>query len=179
MYFTGGRIGPKFVRSTTRQRDRVLSATRGAAHDVADETVRAGRADIARAPGRFGQRWQTGLNAPVTEGGGNIRVSVTHDISYFMVHQRGATIRAKNPSGYLWIPLGRFKRAREVPGIFRVTSRKGNELLVIKKGRGIQPLFVGRRSVTLRKRFHVLEIARQVARAMPTFYRRRLASSRA
>jgi hypothetical protein len=169
VYFQDERIGSKFRRSTFRQGERVRESIRLAAQDASDEMVEKGNQNIAGA-GNFGSRWQT-LQAPVTEGGGNIRISLTHPIPYFMVHQKGATIRGKP---LLWIPLPGapvFPRGRG--NTFFARSRKGNLLLFGKRGKEIIPLRVAKKSVKIPKRFRVIEIAREVANNIAEFYRRR------
>ena len=173
LYFADERIGPKFERRTKQQSKAALAAIRGAANDVAEEAVKAGRADIAGSGGKFGPRWPRGLSSKVTEGGGSIRVEMLHDIPYFMVHQKGATIKGRP---LLWIPLPGVDPSER--GDFFARSRKGNLLLFKKVGkRDILPLRVAKKSVQIPKRFHVLEEARSVALRLPEFYRRRLAQS--
>lgn len=146
LYFSGERLGPKFERLNKGRRKLVLDAIRGAANDVAEQSVREGRHNITSAPGKFGPRWPAGLKSEVTEGGGSIRVALTHDISYFMVHQKGATIH-----GRPWLYF------KPTPGFV-----KGD------------PELIRVRQVTIPKRFRVLEIARQIARRLPEFYRKRV-----
>lgn len=178
MFFDGERLGPKFQRGTERQRTQVLAATRGAAQDVSEETLKRGRADILRG-GKFTSRWTNALHVPVTEGGGFIRIELQHDLLKvgFRAHQFGALIRGRP---LLWIPLqGQKMRARDFPGrLIRITSKKGSKLLVTKLGKEIVPQYVGKPQVTLRKRFHVVEIARAVARRFADFYKRRLTSGK-
>lgn len=148
-FFEGERIGPKFERTNKKRQQAVLDAVRGAANEVAEQSVKEGRHDITTS-GNFGQRWTSGLNSTVTEGGGSIRVALTHDISYFMVHQKGATIR-----GRPWLYF------KPTPGFV-----KGD------------PELIRKRMVIIPKRFHVLEVARDVARRFPEFYRKRLGGLR-
>lgn len=149
-FFEGERIGPKFERINKKRRQDVIDAVRGAANEVAEQSVREGRHNIASAPGKFGPRWTAGLNSTVTEGGGSIRVALTHDISYFMVHQQGATIR-----GRPWLYF------KPTPGFV-----KGD------------PELIRKRSVIIPKRFRVLEVARDVARRFPDFFKRRMGGLR-
>ncbi len=98
----------------------------------------------------------------------NIRVQDTADgpvVSFTLsgiaaVHERGATIRAKNAQ-YLTIPLpaalnknGTPKRptARSWPNTFVQRSKKGNLLIFQKKGKDIIPLYVLKKSVVIPKR---------------------------
>ena len=165
--------GATLTRNTQRQGDRVRTAARQAAQDLADSILSQGRVDIAKA-GKFGARWIFGLQARVGEGGGNIRVSITHDNPFFRVFQRGALIKGKP---LLWIPLsfasgvqGIF--ARNYPGrLVRVDSKAGDPLL-LDTATG-QPKYVGLTEVTVPKKFHILEIARQTAAQTTALYRTR------
>lgn len=179
VYVAGERAGPKFTRGTVRQREAVLASTRAAARDVATAIEKRGRENI-RSAGRFGSRWTEGLTAPVTEGGGSIRVGVAHTLLKvgFRVHQFGATIKAKNPSGLLWIPFPgagtQGIMARDYPGkLFRITSKRGNQVLMDAATK--TPKFFGRASVRIPKRFKVVEIATEEARKIQTYYDKRLA----
>jgi hypothetical protein len=81
-------------------------------------------------------------------------------IFYGRTHEFGATITAKRVK-YLTIPLPaaldsrgvpRRKSARDWDNTFVITSKKGNLLIVRKRGRGIEPLYVLKRSVRIPKR---------------------------
>lgn len=66
------------------------------------------------------------------------------------VHEYGALIRGKP---WLTVPLpGVSGRASDYPGAFIIKSRRGNLLIVQKRGKEIQPLFVLKRSVRLKAR---------------------------
>jgi hypothetical protein len=178
--FQGGvQLGPKFNKNLQRHADNVRRSAQGAAQDARDEFLERGRADIAGA-GNFGSRWTEGLMARITQGGGNIVINVSHAVSYFMVHQRGAVIRGKP---LLWIPLSfaedaKGVRARDFPGgLFRVDRKRGGAplLLAIKDGR---PKYFGKEQVRIPKRFHVLEIGREIGRKLKDFYKRRFVSER-
>jgi hypothetical protein len=181
IYLKDERVGEKFVRIATRQRKWVLSATRAAAQDASDAIIDEGKADIASA-GNFGPRWTEGLHAPVTEGGGNIRVGVTHDVPYFMVFERGAVIHGKP---LLWIPLSHVTeaqgvRARDFPGrLFKVPKgpgalRKSGKAALLLSADDKQPKYFAKESVTIPKKFHIVQITRSVASRLAEFYRTRL-----
>lgn len=62
---------------------------------------------------------------------------------YGPVHERGAIIRPKNKR-YLTVPLSTEaygRRARTIPGLFVVRSRRGNLLLVRRRGAGLEPMY--------------------------------------
>jgi hypothetical protein len=153
-YFEGEQIGPKFQRKTRRDGERVRKAIREGSADAAEEMVKKGRENIAGA-GRFGTRWTEGLTAPVTEGGGNIKIDLKHTISYFMVHQRGATIRGRP---WLYIPY------------------KAEQASLVKGSRPGVGGLAKVRQVVIPKRFRVIEIALEIARRMQQFYNKRLKS---
>jgi hypothetical protein len=171
VYVDDERVGPLFQRLIKRQGDRVRGAARGAAEDAAKLIEDEGRSDISSA-GNFGSRWTDGFRATVTEGGGNVRISVTEDVPYWRVFQFGAVIRGRP---LLWIPLSfagdaQGVRARDYPGrLFRV-NRVGKAPLLLTPGKSAQPKYFGKESVTIPKKFHLIEIARGAARRVKDFY---------
>ena len=175
IYVDGEKVGPLFHRAAVQQKKRVFDATRAAASDAAKEIEHRGRDDISRA-GKFGSRWTSGFNATVSEGGSNVRISVTEDVPYWRVFQHGAVIRGKP---LLWIPLSFAKdaqgvRARDYPNqLFRVDRKGGKAPLLMTPGKPAQPKYFGKESVTIPKLFHLIEITRSVARQFGTFYKNR------
>lgn len=176
IYLEGNdRVGPIFKRNMERQSAAVLASARGAAQDAADEIEEKGAEDIASA-GNFGSRWTQGLHARVTEGGGNIRVSVTHDVKYFGVFETGKVIQG-NP--LLWIPFKDTDAvgvlARDYSGaLFHVVSKSGLELLgsteAAKAGDERPMRYFGKDEVVIPRKFHISEIAREAARKLKSFY---------
>lgn len=171
LYFTDDRLGERFHRGTQRLRADILRATRAAAERVSEEILRQGRANIAGA-GNFGPRWTSGLRVTKTEGGGNIRLEITHDVPYFMVHQRGAVIKGRP---LLWIPLSfasdaKGVYARDYPGgLFRVDRLSGGAPLLLSRATG-EPKYSGHAQVRIPKRFRVIEIARNVMNKFREYY---------
>lgn len=165
-------LGPEVNRSINRNADRVRAAARATAHDTADAIEVACRANIANA-GRFGPRWTDGLQATVGEGGGHIRIRVTMAVPYWSVFQTGKVIFGKP---LLWIPLSfatdaQGIRARDYPGqLFRVDRRQGAPLLMAP-GNPAQAKYFGKESVTIPKKFHIIEIIERISKNMPRFYR--------
>lgn len=173
LYFDGERAGQKFERSVTRQGARVRNAMRAAAFDASEEIRELAAADMAAA-GDFGPRWTGGLNVVITEGGGNIRMAFNHNVDYFSVFQYGKVIEGKP---LLWIPLSFAEDAKGVlarnfpGGLFRVDrSKKGKAPLLLSYATR-QPKYFGKESVTIPKKFHVIEIIQDVAKRIPAFFK--------
>lgn len=175
VYFDGDRTGPLFNRSVTRQGDRVRAAARGAAQDAAYDLEIRGRSDIAQA-GNFGSRWMDGFHVDVSEGGGSIRIAAYEDQPYWQVFQFGATIRG-NPM--LWIP---FSFASDAKGVF-ARDYPGGLFHVTRKSDGLEMLgsiatgemkYFGKEHVVIPKKFHLIEIATDVAHKLRDYYADRL-----
>jgi hypothetical protein len=164
-------VGRRFAVGMKRNRDSVLAALRKTANDAAREIEEKGRQNMASA-GRFGQRWMDAWHARVSEGGGFIRIGLIHDIFYWTVFQFGKVIHGKP---LLWIPLSfasdaQGVMARDYPGkLFRV-ERAGRAPLLLTTGG--EPKYFGKESVTIPKKFRLLEIAAEVSRDMGKIYKR-------
>lgn len=172
----GERADKQLVRSTNRAKAKVLAAARGTAQDAGDEILSLGAADISAA-GNFGTKWTQGLKAKVTEGGGFIKVSITHDEPFFQIFERGGLIKGKP---LLWIPTSfsgiRNVYARDYPGsLFRVDRTAGVPLLLDRSTKQVK--YVGLASVRIPKKFHILEIAQQVATRLKELYAARYRGS--
>lgn len=172
LYFDNQRVGQKFERSVTRQAARVRNAARAAAFEASEEIRKRSAADMASA-GNFGPRWTGGLNIDITEGGGNIRIAFSHNVSYFNVFQYGAVIKGKP---LLWIPLSfasdaKGVLARNFPGgLFYVDrSKKGKAPLLLSR-QSRQPKYFGKEQVTIPKKFHVIEIIRDVSKSVRSYF---------
>lgn len=171
-YLAGEKAGPLFKRSTARNAELVRAAVRGAAADAKETIEKRGRADISKA-GRFGSRWTDGFTVSVTEGGGKVRVEAKEAVPYWTVFQYGAVIHGKP---LLWIPLSfaadaQGVRARDYPGaLFRVNRKDGKAPLLMTPGSPAQPKYFGKEFVTIPKKFHLLEIIRDVAKNFKSLY---------
>lgn len=176
LFLAGERVGVQLKRSADKSTKRILAAERGAAKDVVSYVLPKGRADIRQA-GKFGPRWTDGFQGKVTEGGGFIRVSFTEAVPYWRVFQYGAVIHG-NP--LLWIPLSFAKdaqgvNARDYPGkLFRVDRKNGGAPLLMAVGKPAQPKYFGKASVTIPKKFHLVEIIREGAKRLKEFYSKRM-----
>jgi hypothetical protein len=173
LYLDSERAGPLFKRGVMRQGDRIRASARAASVNTAETIELKGRQDIERA-GKFGSRWTEGLHADVSEGGGNIRVNVHHDVPYWRVFEKGATIEGKP---LLWIPLSfsdvpRGTWARDYPApLFRVDRKSGGAPLLFSI-EDRQAKYVGKSSVTVPKKFHLTEIVADAARNFRDIYSR-------
>jgi hypothetical protein len=110
-YFNGDRLGPVIKRDLAQTADQIRKAARAASADMAADFVRQASADVKMA-GNFGSRWTEGFKTSITEGGGQIRVSVTHQVPYFSVFQYGKKIEGKP---MLWLP---FSFAADAKGVW-------------------------------------------------------------
>lgn len=173
--FQGDTMAVKFRAAMNKNYSLIARATTGAARQSAEEIKRRGKADIASA-GKFGKRWLEGLRADVTPRSGalvNARIDVTHTVPYSGVFEFGSVIRGKP---LLWIPLSytniRIRArdwARRFGGLFYVKRRGKRPLLLSIKDH--KPKFFGISRVTIRKRFHIRQICRDVMRQFPSRYR--------
>lgn len=180
LYLAGERVGPQLARRHTKDLKKILAAERGAAQDVVDFVTPRAQSDIKNA-GKFGGRWA--LKGKVTEGGGFIRVAFTmpsgEPMKHWRVFQYGATIRGKP---LLWIPLSFARdaigvRARDYPGkLFRVDRKGKAPLLMAGGGKGgqAQAKYFGKASVRIPKKFHLVEIIKQGAQKMKSYYNKRM-----
>jgi hypothetical protein len=175
-YFKEQRTGPLFSRGTARGGDVTRDIMRATANDIATAFIKAAGEDIKGA-GKFGSRWTDGFTANVTQGGGNIRLDIDHQVPYFSTFTKTTTIQGKP---MLWIPLSFAadaigKRARDYGPLFRVDRRGGKAPLLFSFGqKPAEPKYFGKSSVTIPQKFHTFEIARAVAARAGEFFKTRL-----
>lgn len=176
--FKGQSVKVQITRAMTQNYSDMARGITDGARDASKEILKQCRADIKRA-GRFSARWTDGLHADVEPKSGaliNAKITLTHDIPYFSIHETGGVIRGKP---LLWIPLsftGIKIRARDFArafgGLFRVNRKVGAPLLLSIKDK--KPKYFGIAQVTLRKRFHIAEICQKVMNQFDKFYSARL-----
>jgi hypothetical protein len=155
----------------------VLSAVARASSTATRQTAKTikqrGAADIA-ASGKFGVRWQDGLQVEAEPASGNFinnTITISHDQKGARNFEFGATIFG-NPT--LWIPLSFADpnaSAKSFPGgLFQVTRKGGlPPLLLSVKDR--KPKFVGKHSVTIPRKWHLRDIAADaMAKDFPKAY---------
>jgi hypothetical protein len=165
----------------------VRDSMRLAAKDASMEIMFRGAEDIAEA-GNFGDRWQEALTTETTETQRTIRVETfmrgQPPVTYWKVFEFGADIRAKNPSGYMWLPF------RGAPGVdvwprayagelFRATSKKGTPLLGDKADRQNPWRYFGLAEVHIPQKFHLRKIIADVARELRQYYAEHMKSMKA
>lgn len=169
-----GQVGAKLRQTARRHSDGVRRAIRETAEETADKIKEEGDQDIAGA-GNFGSRWTDGFTTEVTTGGGNTIVTARMAVPYWKVFQFG-NVTHGNP--LLWIPLSFATdaigvRARDYPApLFRVDRKHGAPLLMTPGADGAQAKYFGKESVTIPKKFHLVEIAQKAGRRMAIVYRR-------
>jgi len=171
-YVDGRQAGVTFQRVLGRNADRTRRTVRQSAQDIADEIQTQGWADISKA-GRFGSRWVQGLHVTVTEGGGSIRVSVTHDVPYWTVFEKGKVIQGKP---MLWIPLSFAEDAqgvwaRNYPGHLFKINRDGDRAPLLLSSDTGEPKYFGKSEVTIPKKFHLREISKTAMLKLPLLFR--------
>jgi hypothetical protein len=110
-YFNGDRLGPVIRRRLGETADQIRKAALAASADMAADFTRRASADVAQA-GNFGARWTQGFKTSITQGGGHIRVAVTHQVPYYSVFQYGKKIEGKP---LLWLP---FSFAADAKGVW-------------------------------------------------------------
>ena len=128
------------------QAQNIKRSMRSAADTAADHILERGRADISAA-GKFGPRWTGGLTAPVTEEQGGIVITVQESAPFWQVFQYGAVIQGK--------PLLYFAPDRPI----------------FYRGKTTTPAVISKYSVTIPKKFHLVEIIQDVAKLLGALYR--------
>ena len=110
--------------------------------------------------GRYVGKYKGGTRSGQLRRGIQKRVSVmgdafklevgTQGVKYARILEKGGTIHPKRRQ-YLTVPLPGVKgRARDYPNAFIIKSKKGNLLIVERKGKAdLRPLFVLKKSVTI------------------------------
>lgn len=165
--------------AAVRIKERIEKALAAAAEQLAENILQEGRSDISGA-GNFGARWTEGLTAEV-DGDGNIRtITLRQAVPYWRVFQYGAIIQGQP---LLWIPFEKGgPRARDYPGrLFRVPRdptlmrRKGGGAPLLMSADDKQAKYHGHESVTIPKKFHLVEIARAQSKTMGALFRHEMA----
>lgn len=128
---------------------------------TARETQQLGRADIAAA-GRFGNAWQSAFTSSARKTKDGIVVTSTMSGRHWRMFQEGRVVHGRP---LLWIPFSdsdaKGLPMGKYPGeLVRVESRAGLPLMISTSDH--RPKYFGKASVTIPKKFHLIEIAHQV-----------------
>lgn len=157
-----------------RERARIAFAARRAMEEARDRIVVAGKEDMAAGGNFSSARWQNSLHGVVEPEGtqtSNLTLSIRHRVFFWRVFEYSAKILGKP---LLWIPLSwnpHKVSARDFPGkLFRVDRKGKNPLLMT--GKPAQAMYVGVKSVFLRRRFHLRPIIRRVAKQTPFLFKK-------
>jgi len=156
---------PAWLTSLTREQGAVAEAAVAALREIAALSVQEGRANIAGS-GRFGPKWIEGLqyrtlNA-TKDGEASLKAKaiIFHKFGIAGGFEYGTTIEGKP---LLWIPTtpGAPAASRSGKKLVSATVR-GQPVLfdAADRDRNRKPLYVGVRSVRLRKRWRITEIVK-------------------
>jgi hypothetical protein len=153
----------------------IQEAKAGAVKDAAALALKEGRANVAGAG--FPARWQQAVRSRFypNKDTGDPAAIVFDVIPFAGVFETGATIRGRP---LLWLPLGDkagVRSPRQYPGrLVSVNVRGKPPLLFDAAKREMGPLFVGVRTVTLRKRLDIARIFKLAAERVGEFYEQRI-----
>jgi hypothetical protein len=154
----------------------ISKAAAGAVNDAAKEAVKEGRANIAGAG--FSERWQRGFTYRFYPNKGEDPAAlVYHKIGLASVFERGITIAGRP---LLWLPI-----EKNLPAGVHSPRQYGKKLVSVNiagkppllfdaNDRLRGPLFIGERSVSIRKRFDLYRIIAAAAEHMRKFYEQRI-----
>lgn len=154
----------------------INAARQGAVQDAANMAVREGRANIAAAG--FSRRWQNALKYNFYPNEGDDPAAVLFDkIPFAGVFEFGAHIAGRP---LLWLPIednlpqGVHSPKQYGRPLASVNIAGKPPLMFDKFDRTRGPLFVGVRSVDIRKRFDLMRIFAAAVDRLQEFYQRRL-----
>lgn len=174
--------GEQVVKSVKKNMDQlghvVREAMQETAEEVADNILFEGAEDIQDA-GNFGDRWVDALKAEISETQRTVTIDVSYEpdgppVTYWKVFEYGATIRAKNRSGKLWIPFDDNNEVwpRDYPG--ELYRRKN----VLFDEDTDQPMYLGVPEVTIPQKFHLHDIIKEEAEKAREVFKRILSEKR-
>ena len=167
---------PKWLAMIRAKQQPVAVAAEAALRDVAAQSVQDGRKDIAAAgPGFSHAQWLSGLQYRTFDdrAGGQATLSgkavIFHKYGIAGVFESGATIKG---APLLWIPT---QKGLARLGGARRPSRSGKKLTfatvrgtpmafdAADKARDRKPLYIGLPSVSIPKKFHIVDIVKKHA----------------
>lgn len=160
----------KFVAGMRANGKMTLQAMTEAATETAKETQEKCRADIASA-GRFGPRWTDALTSKPVAAPHGVDVVTTFQGELWRTFQTGKVVHGKP---LLWLPLSfsdaAKTRVKDYPGELVRVDRAGGKAPLLVSTSDHQPKYFGKESVTIPKKFHLIEIAQQVGRGLADRY---------
>jgi Family of unknown function (DUF6441) len=164
-----------FQRWLKELQKQIEEAKAGAVQDAAALAIAEGRANVAGAG--FPARWQAAVRSRFypNKQSGDPAAIVFDVIPFAGVFETGATIQGRP---LLWLPIGGkagVRSPRQYPGrLVSVNVRGKPPLLFDAAKRKLGPLFVGVRTVTLRKRLDIARILKLAAERVGEFYEQRI-----
>ena len=148
-----------WVKSMNANGAAVHASMVAASEATAKEIEEQGRADIAAA-GRFGPAWTDSLKSTVKDEGDAVSVVTTMEGARWRMFQEGGTQQGRP---LLWIPLSHTDavgiRSSKYPGELTRVDRPGKAPLLVAED---EPKYFGATSVTIPKKFHLIEITQHV-----------------
>jgi hypothetical protein len=161
---------PAWIKMIREKERPVATAAVAALRETASEAVDEGRKDIAAAgPGFRHAQWVSGLRFRMlgaTKGGEpslDAKATISHRYGIAGVFEFGATIHGKP---LLWIPTKAGAPAPSKSGKKLVSATVGGKPMLFDASDHDphrKPLYIGVHSVTIPKKFHVIEIVKQHA----------------
>jgi hypothetical protein len=130
------------LQTAAQVRARMLETANAASAEI----LQRGRADISGA-GKFGSRWTQGLTADISEQKDTVTITVREAVPYWTVFQYGKVIHGR--------PLLYFKPDRPI----------------LVRGKETNPAVISKYSVTIPKKFHLIEICHDVGQRLGQLYR--------
>jgi|SRR5262245_50846963 len=146
------------------KRRAIAMAAAGALRQTANDVVKEGRRNIA-ASGRFGPKWQKGLQARFKgiergQASPDAKAIIFHRFGIAGVFEHGATIQGKP---LLWIPTTPGGRPASRSGKKLVSATVGGRPMLFDaddRDRHRKPLYIGVPSVRIPKKWNILAIAK-------------------
>ena len=164
----GPSLAPQFKALVDGFAEKTVAATQAATQRAATEIENLGRENI-RAAGSS-TRLQDGFHAEATD----TTITVTHEAPFWIEFEEGRVIRGRP---LLWIPLSfateaQGVKARDFPGLLGRVDRAGKAPLLIAPGG--RPMYFGKETITIQKKWNLRDIVRRVADQMDQFYKEAL-----
>jgi len=177
IYFEGDPAGQ--LQTNMGKASRIIKqAAALTAQNARDEIQRQVEEDFTNT-GRLGQKYAGSVQTQVSQGGANIRVAVTSNKPGLEFLNEGGIVRG-NP--YMWIPLSgtgiRNVDAKDYPGRLFIVKRKSGGTPLLMDAADRKPKYAGVAQVTIKKKFHTIDIVNDVASRLQAMYEAQLAALR-